>query len=231
MLDLPPSLIIEHTLLRPTAQREQILQVCEEAVEYGFAAVCIPPVYVSPAAEQLRGSEVRVCTVVGFPAGFECTPTKVYAVQQALRAGADEIDMVVQQGWIQDERYAEIEAEIRQVKQACGSATLKVIIECCNLNTAQKRLTAARIADAGADYVKTSSGTASGGATAADVKLLHDAVGGRIKIKAAGGIRTLEQLEDMYRAGASRIGTSCAIDIVAQWLKIDAFAESIELDG
>jgi deoxyribose-phosphate aldolase len=219
MLDLPPSLIIEHTLLGPTTQREKILQVCEEAVEYGFAAVCIPPVYVSQAAEQLRGSEVQVCTVVGFPTGFECTSTKVYAAQRALRAGADEIDMVVQQGWIQDERYADIEAEIHQVKQSCGSATLKVIIECCNLNATQKRLVAQRVADAGADYVKTSSGTASGGASVADVELLCDAVGQRIKIKAAGGIRTLEQLEDMYHAGATRIGTSCAIDIVAQWLK------------
>lgn len=218
MLNFPPSLIVEHTLLSPTAQRETVLQLCEEAVEYGFAAVCIPPVYVSQAADQLHGSEVRVCTVVGFPTGFESTSTKVYAAQQALHDGANEIDMVVQQGWIQDARYADIEAEILQVKQVCGSAPLKVIIECCNLSTAQKRLAAKSVADAGADYVKTSSGTASGGAIVADVELLHAAVEERIRIKAAGGIRTLEQLENMYYAGASRIGTSCATDIVAQWL-------------
>lgn len=219
MLDFPPSMIIEHTLLSPTAQRDSILQICEEAVEYGFAAVCVPPVHVSLAAAQLRGSDVRVCTVVAFPTGFECTATKVYAARQALLAGADEIDMVLQQGWIQDERYADIEDEIRAVKQACGSAPLKVIIECCNLSATQKHLAAECVAKAGADYVKTSSGTASGGATVADVELLHAMVGKRIMIKAAGGVRTLEQLENMYHAGASRIGTSCALDIVAQWLE------------
>ncbi len=222
VLDCPPSFIIEHTLLSPAAQKKQIMRVCEEAVEYGFAAVCIPPVYVPLAAKQVYGSDVRVCTVIGFPAGFECTSTKVFAAQQALQGGAQELDVVVQQGWIQDERYADIEAEIRQIKDVCGSVPLKVIIECCNLNPAQKRLAALSVANAGADYVKTSSGTAAGGATVADVELLHAAVGERIKIKAAGGIRTLEQLQDMYRAGASRVGTSCALDIVAQWLKADS---------
>ncbi|MCA1797440.1 MAG: deoxyribose-phosphate aldolase, partial [Geobacteraceae bacterium] len=171
------------------------------------------------AAGQLRGSEVRVCTVVGFPTGFECTSTKVYAAQQALRGGAHEVDMVVQQGWIQDERYTDIETEIRQVKQACGSVPLKVIIECCNLSPVQKRLAAESVADAGADYVKTSSGTAAGGARVADVDLLYAAVGERIKIKAAGGIRTLGQLDALHHAGANRIGTSAGVNIVTEWLQ------------
>lgn len=219
MVDLPPSLIIEHTLLSPTITRAQIAQVCEEAVEYGFAAVCIPPVYVNMAVSQLHGSEVRVCTVVAFPAGFECTATKVYATHQALRAGAHEIDMVVQKGWIQDERYADIETEVRQVKQACGSAPLKVIIECCNLSDTQKRLAASSVAAGGADFVKTSSGTASSGARVADVELLYAAVGDRIGVKAAGGIRTLDQLTALHAAGAARIGTSSGVNIVTEWLQ------------
>lgn len=218
MPDFPPSLIIEHTLLKPATTDAQVVQVCEEAVEYGFAAVCIPPVYVSRAAEQVHGSDVRVCTVVGFPAGFECTATKVYAAHQALKDGAHEIDMVVQQGWIQDARYADIETEIRKLKEVCKSATLKVIIECCNLNAEQKRRTAICVAIAGADYVKTSTGTGVSGATVADVELLHECVGANTGIKAAGGIRTLEQLNALYRAGACRIGTSAGVDIVQEWL-------------
>jgi deoxyribose-phosphate aldolase len=222
MSDFPPSLIIEHTLLKPTTTDAQVVQVCEEAVEYGFAAVCIPPVYVARAAEQVHGSEVHVCTVVGFPAGFECTATKVYAAHQALKNGAHEIDMVVQQGWIQDARYDDIESEIRQVKEACRSATLKVIIECCNLNAEQKRRTALCVATAGADYVKTSTGTGSRGATLADVELLYECVGANTGIKAAGGIRTLEQLNDLHRAGARRIGTSAGVDIVQEWLTTES---------
>jgi deoxyribose-phosphate aldolase len=161
-----------------------------------------------------------VGTVVGFPRGFECTATKVYATHQALRAGAHEIDMVVQQGWIQDGRYTDIENEIRQLKEACGSAILKVIIECCNLNAEQKRQSATCVVNAGADYVKTSTGTGSSGAKLADVELLRQCVDtAGIGIKAAGGIRTLEQLEGMYHAGARRIGTSAGVDIVQEWLR------------
>lgn len=219
MLNFPPSMLIEHTLLDPMTRLEQICALCEEAVEYGFAAVCIPPVYVAAAAAQLRGSEVRVCTVVGFPTGFESSAVKAFAAQQVLLQGATEIDMVVQQGWIQDGRYADIEAEIRQVKQGCGGAVLKVIIECCNLSSAQKRQVSACVVAGGADYVKTSTGTATGGATVADVELLRAVVADKLGIKAAGGIRTLEQLEALYRAGATRIGTSQAVAIMTQWLK------------
>ncbi len=219
MLNFPPSMLIEHTLLNPATRLEQIRVLCEEAVEYGFAAVCIPPVYVAVAAAQLRGSEVNVCTVAGFPTGFESSAVKAFAAQQAVLQGADEIDMVVQQGWIQDGRYADVEAEIRQVKQACGGAVLKVIIECCNLSVQQKRQVGACVVAGGADYVKTSTGTAAGGATIDDVELLHAVGADKLRIKAAGGIRTLEQLEALYRAGATRIGTSRAIAIVTQWLK------------
>ncbi len=219
MLNFPPSTLIEYTLLEPTTRLEQIQNLCEEAVEYGFVAVCVPPVYVAAAAAQVRGSGVKVCTVVGFPTGFEASAVKVFAAQQALLHGADEIDMVVQQGWIQDGRYADVEAEIRHVKQACGSAVLKVIIECCNLNAEQKRQVGARVLAAGADYVKTSTGTAAGGASVDDVELLHAVGAGKLGIKAAGGIRTLEQLEALYSAGATRIGTSQAVAIVAQWLE------------
>ncbi|MDY0212761.1 MAG: deoxyribose-phosphate aldolase [Desulfuromonadaceae bacterium] len=219
MLNFPPSMLIEHTLLNPATRLEQIRVLCEEAVEYGFAAVCIPPVYVAVAAAQLRGSEVKVCTVVGFPTGFESSAVKAFAAQQAVLQGADEIDMVVQQGWIQDGRYVDVEAEIRQVKQACGSAILKVIIECCNLSAQQKCQVGVCVVAGGADYVKTSTGTAAGGATVDDVELLRAVVTGKLGIKAAGGIRTLEQLEALYRAGATRIGTSRAVSIVTQWLE------------
>ncbi|MDD2558533.1 MAG: deoxyribose-phosphate aldolase [Desulfuromonadaceae bacterium] len=219
MLNFPPSMLIEHTLLNPMTRHDQINALCEEAVEYGFAAVCIPPTYVATAVEQLHGSEVKVCTVVGFPTGFESSAAKAFAAHQALLQGADEIDMVVQQGWIQDGRYADVEAEIRQVKQACGGAVLKVIIECCNLSAQQKRQVCTHVVAGGADYVKTSTGTAAGGATVDDVELLRAVVADKLRIKAAGGIRTLEQLEALYRAGATRIGTSQAVAIVSQWLK------------
>ena len=210
---------IDHTLLKSTATPEQIEDLCEEAVEYGFAAVCIPPVYVRKASELLYGSPVAVATVVGFPLGYEASSVKSFQTQYAVAAGATEIDMVINLGAASAGDLTLVEKDIAAVVAASEDATVKVIIECCLFDDAMKKALTEVVMTAGADYVKTSTGFASGGATLEDVQLLAGIVAGKGKVKAAGGIRDLQSCLEMIEAGADRIGTSAGVEIARQWLQ------------
>jgi deoxyribose-phosphate aldolase len=214
-----PMSAIDHTLLKSTATPVQIAQLCEEAVELGFAAVCIPPFFVAQARELLYGSDVQLATVIGFPLGYESTSVKQYQAEQAIAAGATEIDMVIQLGSATVDDFTAVEFDICAVVGASAGAAVKVIIECCYFDAeAKKRLTEA-VVSAGAAYVKTSTGFAQSGATVEDVRLLHRIAAGRIKVKAAGGIRDWQSCRAMLEAGATRIGTSAGVEIARQWLQ------------
>lgn len=212
-----PAAFIDHTRLDPLTTPDQVRQLCEEAVEHGFAAVCLPPVYVRLAAELLYGSEVAVATVIGFPLGYDAPAVKVAATREAVAAGATEIDLVIQQGLAAAGELQLVADEIRQVVAAAAGLPVKVIIECCRLDSeAMTRLTEQVVA-AGAAYVKTSTGFAASGARLEDVRLLHQVTAGRIGVKAAGGIRDLVSCRAMLQAGATRIGTSAGVAIMQQW--------------
>ena len=209
---------IDHTLLKPEATPAQIERLCDEARRYGFAAVCVNPVYVRLAAERLQGAEVAVCSVVGFPLGATTTAAKVYEARQALADGAGELDMVIHVGALKAGDYERAQEDIAAVADVChkGGALLKVIIETALLDDAEK-VTACRLAQAaGADFVKTSTGFAGGGATAEDVRLMRQTVGPRMGVKAAGGIRSYADALAMIEAGANRIGASAGVRIVEQ---------------
>ncbi len=213
--------MIEHTLLKPETTEKQIAQICQEAREYEFAAVCINPCYVSIAQDYLAQSTVSVCTVIGFPLGAGTFAAKLTETQQALRNGADELDMVLNIGWLKSGFYDKVEAEIREiVQQAKGGGTfarVKVILETCLL-TAEEKKTACQLAQrAGADFVKTSTGYGAHGATVEDVVLMRQVVGSDMGIKAAGGIKTLSQALAFIQAGANRIGASAGKTIMQQW--------------
>lgn len=212
-----PAPRIDHTLLRADAAKEEIAQLCEEAVEHGFASVCIPPVHVPGAARLLYGSGVAVGTVIGFPLGYETTAAKAFATRRAVAAGAREIDMVIPLGAARSGRYPEVAEDIRAVVMAAEGATVKVILECCLFDDATKRVLTEIVATSGARYVKTSTGFAASGATLADVALLKDAAASRVAVKAAGGIRDWATCRAMLEAGADRIGTSAGVAIVTQW--------------
>lgn len=214
-----PARQIDHTLLKADASSADIARLCEEAVEYGFASVCIPPCYVPEASRLLYGSEVAVCTVVGFPLGNQTTETKVFETRQAVAAGAAEIDMVINIGAVRCADYALVLEDIRQVVAAAGDAIVKVIIECCLLTDEEKRRLVDVVVDSGAGYVKTSTGFAASGATVADVRLLAQAASARIKVKAAGGVRDWPTCRAMLQAGADRIGSSAGTVIVQAWLE------------
>ena len=198
---------VDHTLLRPTATWEEIRQICDDGVAYGCASVCIPPSHVRQAAEYLAG-KLPVCTVIGFPNGYATTAVKVFETRDALAHGATEIDMVVNQGWVKDGRWEEILAELRAVKEACGEHILKVIVETCALTQQEKVKLCELVTDSGADFIKTSTGFDSGGATAEDVALLRAHVGPQVQVKAAGGIASLEDAQAFLDLGADRLGTS-----------------------
>ena len=198
---------VDHTLLRPTATWEEIRQICDDGVAYGCASVCIPPSHVRQAAEYLAG-KLPVCTVIGFPNGYATTAVKVFETRDALAHGAMEIDMVVNQGWVKDGRWEEILAELRAVKEACGEHILKVIVETCALTQQEKVKLCELVTDSGADFIKTSTGFGSGGATAEDVALLRAHVGPQVQVKAAGGIASLEDAQAFLDLGADRLGTS-----------------------
>lgn len=198
---------VDHTLLRPTATWEEIRQICDDGVAYGCASVCIPPSHVRQAAEYLAG-KLPVCTVIGFPNGYATTAVKVFEIRDALAHGATEIDMVVNQGWVKDGRWEEILAELRAVKEACGEHILKVIVETCALTQQEKVKLCELVTDSGADFIKTSTGFGSGGATAEDVALLRAHVGPQVQVKAAGGIASLEDAQAFLDLGADRLGTS-----------------------
>ncbi len=211
---------IDHTLLKPEATAEQIERLCREAREHGFAAVCVNPAWVSLARERLEGSGVRICTVVGFPLGATAPEVKVFEAQRAIQAGACEIDMVLAIGALKGRQYGWVREEIEAVAQVChrAGAELKVILETALLSDEEKAVACALAAEAGADYVKTSTGFGPGGATVEDVALMRRIVGDALGVKAAGGIRTLEAALAMLEAGASRIGASAGVRLVEEAL-------------
>ncbi len=198
---------VDHTLLRPDAAWPEIRALCDEAAEFHTASVCIPPSFVPRARAYLDG-RVPVCTVIGFPNGYAATAAKVFEAADAAARGADELDMVVNLGWVKEGRFDDVLREIRAVRAGTEGKILKVIIECCLLTDEEKLRLCDVVTRSGADYIKTSTGFSKGGATEADVALLAAHVGPGVKVKAAGGIATLADAEAMLRAGADRLGTS-----------------------
>lgn len=198
---------VDHTLLSQAATWEEIKMTCDDAVRYGVASVCIPPIFVKAAAEYLQG-RMRVCTVIGFPNGYQTTEVKCFETMDAIQNGADEIDMVIHVGALREKRYADILDEIRKIKRICGDHVLKVIIETCLLTEGEKIEMCRIVSDSGADYIKTSTGFSTGGATPEDIALFAKHVREGLGIKAAGGIRSFEDAERMLALGATRLGTS-----------------------
>ncbi|MFP3388404.1 deoxyribose-phosphate aldolase [Brevibacillus sp. SIMBA_040] len=205
---------IDHTLLKPEATKEQVMKLCVEAREYSFASVCINPAFVELASSMLKDTEVKVCTVVGFPLGANTTALKVEETKQAIRGGAQEIDMVINIGALKAGDAKLVEDEIRAVVEAAEGQLVKVIIEACLLTREEKILACQLSEKAGAHYVKTSTGFSTGGATAEDVALMREVVGDRLGVKASGGVRDLITAQNMIEAGASRIGSSNSTVIV-----------------
>lgn len=205
---------IDHTLLKANATREQILNICEEARKFGFASVCVNPYFTATVADALKGSDVRVCTVVGFPLGATTADVKAFETKQAVDNGAQEIDMVINIGALRDGDLGLVENEIAEVVKAARGATVKVIIETCFLSQEQKRQACMAAFEGGAHFVKTSTGFGTCGATEEDIKLLKSVVGDKMKIKASGGIRDYTTAMKLIQAGADRIGTSSGVDIV-----------------
>ena len=206
--------LIDHTLLKQDATPEQIVKLCEEAKEFDFMSVCVNPAYVPLAAQCLRDSDVEVCTVIGFPLGMNLTKTKIEEAELCIKEGAGEIDMVINVGMLKSGNDDYVREEIRLLKQVAGSRVLKVIIETCLL-TDEEKVRACRLSkEAGADFVKTSTGFSTGGATAHDVALMRQTVGPEMGVKASGGVRTHEDLIAMVEAGANRIGTSNGTKII-----------------
>ncbi|HIZ59709.1 MAG TPA: deoxyribose-phosphate aldolase [Candidatus Dorea faecipullorum] len=209
--------MIDHTILKPEADKEQVETICREAREYGFASVCVNSSYVPLCAELLRDTEVKVCTVIGFPLGAMSTAAKAAEARQAILDGAEELDMVIHIGMLKDGNNEYVEQDIHSVvEEARGKAAVKVIIETCLLSEEEKVRACMLAKKAGADYVKTSTGFSTGGATAEDIALMKNTVGKDMKVKASGGIRTREKAEEMRKAGADRIGTSSGIRIVEE---------------
>jgi deoxyribose-phosphate aldolase len=210
--------LIDHTLLKADATQDQIAQLCYEARKYGFAAVCVNPTHVKLCSQLLQGTQVHVCTVVGFPLGATPPEVKAYEAQQAIDDGATEVDMVINIGALKSRDYALVERDVAMVARAChaGSAILKVIIEAALLTDEEKVIACQLAKAAGAEYVKTSTGFGPGGATAHDVALMRSAVGPGLGVKAAGGIKSLADAREMVAAGATRIGASAGVKIVQE---------------
>ena len=206
--------LIDHTLLKQDATPEQIVKLCNEAKEFDFMSVCVNPAYVPLANECLKDSDVKVCTVIGFPLGMNLTRTKVDEAKLAISQGADEIDMVINVGMLKNGNDDYVEEEIKLLKEVAGNKVLKVIIETCLLTDDEKVRACIAAKNAGADFVKTSTGFSTGGATAADVALMRKTVGPDMGVKASGGVRTHEDLLAMVEAGATRIGTSNGTKII-----------------
>ena len=211
----------DHTQLAVTAKWEDIRVLCADGIKYGTASVCIPPTYVKQAKEYV-GDKLAICTVIGFPNGYNTTAVKCAETADALGNGADEIDMVIPVGYLKDGRDTEIEDEIRAIKAVCGDHILKVIIETCLLTEDEKVRMCHIVTRAGADYIKTSTGFSTGGATREDVALMRANVGAAVKVKAAGGIASLGDAEDMIELGADRLGTSRVVRIVKEGSAGDA---------
>lgn len=206
---------VDHTQLKPYCTWEDIRALCEEAIAYHTASVCIPPCYVQR-VRQTYGGQLKICTVIGFPLGYQVTAAKVCEAREAVAQGCEEVDMVINITDVKNGRYDLVEEEIRQVKEACGGHILKVIIEACYLTQEEKKAMCRAVTAAGADYIKTSTGFGTGGATREDVELFRANIGPEVKIKAAGGVSTLEDLEDFIRLGCERVGTSRAVGLVKE---------------
>lgn len=212
--------MIDHTILKPIASSEDIIKLCREAREYGFASVCINPFFVPLAVEQLKDTDVLVCTVIGFPLGCTSTATKVFETGESVKNGAREVDMVINIGALKERREEVVLEDIRLVVEAAHAqdpaAIIKVIVETCYL-TREEKILACRLAkQAGAHFVKTSTGFGSGGATLEDVSLMRETVGSQVGVKASGGIKNAQQAIAMIQAGANRIGTSAGVDIIKE---------------
>ncbi len=204
---------VDHTLLLQGSTWEEIKQICDDAMKYETASVCIPPCYVRQAAEYM-GDRMAVCTVIGFPNGNMTTETKAFETKDALENGASEIDMVINIGWLKDKKYDLVENEIRKLKEICGDKILKVIIETCFLTDEEKIKMCEIVTNAGADYIKTSTGFGGAGATFDDIKLFAEHIGPNVKMKAAGGISSINDAETFLNLGADRLGTSRIVKIV-----------------
>jgi deoxyribose-phosphate aldolase len=206
--------LIDHTLLKPEIKKEDIIKLCEEAKEFGFASICVNPTWVAKSAEILQDTDIKVCTVIGFPLGANTPETKAFETKNALENGATEIDMVINIGALKDKNDELVEHDIRSVVEAVNKKTIvKVIIESCLLTDEEKVRACEISVKAGADYVKTSTGFSLHGATVEDVALLRRSVGPNIGVKASGGVRTLQDIEAMVEAGATRIGSSSGVQI------------------
>lgn len=212
---------IDHTLLKPESTRQQIDQIIDEAKEYNFKSICVNPTHVKYAAERLNDSDVLVCTVIGFPLGATTTATKIFETEDAIKNGASEIDMVINIGALKDGRFEDVQKDIEGVVGAANGKTVKVIIETVLLSDEEKVKASELAKAAGADFVKTSTGFAGGGATPEDVKLMKDTVGDELEVKASGGVRSLEDFNKMIDAGATRIGASAGVQII-QGLETDS---------
>ena len=204
---------VDHTLLKPFAKWEDIVQLCDDAILYQTASVCVPPAYVKRIHDTF-GDKINICTVIGFPLGYSVTQAKVEETRQAVADGAGEIDMVVNISDVKNGLFDKVEEEIRQIKKACDGKILKVIIETCYLDEKEKIAMCHAVTNAGADYIKTSTGFGTDGATIEDIKLFKKYIGPQVKIKAAGGISTLEEIEAYLAEGCDRIGTSRAVGLL-----------------
>ena len=204
---------VDHTLLGQAATWEEIRQILDDAMKYDTASACIPAAYVKQAAEYVQG-KLPICTVIGFPNGYSTTATKVFETKDAIANGAAEIDMVINVGMLKDKRYAELEEEIRQIHEACGGKILKVIIETCLLTDEEKIKMCEIVTNAGAEFIKTSTGFSTAGATFDDVALMRKHVGPQVQVKAAGGISSFDDAEKFIELGAARLGTSRLVKIM-----------------
>ncbi len=206
--------IIDHTLLKPEASEDQIKKLCQEAIDYEFFSVCVNPTWIETAREALKGSPVKIATVIGFPLGANSLETKVFESKDALDKGAHEIDMVINIGALKSKNYDQVRNEIQAVKKAIGDHILKVIIETCLLTEEEKKKASQLVVEAGGDFVKTSTGFSTAGAQVEDVRLIRSVVGNKAKIKASGGIRDYEKARAMVEAGADRLGVSAGLAIL-----------------
>jgi len=205
--------LVDHTLLLQTSTWEEIKTICDDAIKYKTASVCIPPCYVKQAKEYV-GKDMQICTVIGFPNGYNTTKVKVYETKEAVAEGADEIDMVINIGALKAKKYDFVKQEIEEIKEACGGKLLKVIIETCLLTDEEKIKMCEIVTQAGAQYIKTSTGFSKAGATFEDIKLFSNHIGPNVKMKAAGGISDFNDAEKFMELGASRLGTSRLVKIV-----------------
>lgn len=202
----------DHTLLAVDATWEQIKQVCDDGIRFSTASVCIPASYVAKAKEYV-GDKLPICTVIGFPNGYSTTAVKAFEAADAVKNGADEIDMVINVGWVKDGKYGDVLSEIKVVKEACGGKILKVIIETCLLTDDEKKEMCRVVTESGADFIKTSTGFSKGGATREDIALFSENIGPNVRMKAAGGIRSFVDAEDFLSLGCDRLGTSAIVKL------------------